>query len=213
MKSVHDGIREGEVTYHGLWTPALSFGICLSIGGLNDDGSTGTTGWEAAYLPVVGFEVEFSQGADDYVTTILASSRRAHYSSDMFMRPERSMQAFGLASGSDAVQIGGTVGSQHMYQDISQANTATANAAMPSAQSINASMADAGYAAQTDHTGNMTRKEGTAQAQGVGDNVVSNNAAANASAGMGDMQTSIGNAQEGMGNAQEAMGNPQDGIG
>ena len=216
MKSVQDGVREGEVTYHGLWTPALSFGICLNIGGLNDDGSTGTTGWEAAYLPVVGFEVEFSQGADDYVTTILASSRRAHYSSEMFMRPERSMQAFGLASGSDAVQIGGTVGSQHAYGDASAANTATASSAMPSAQLINASMADAGFGASTDHTGNMTRKEGTATGQGLGDNIVGNNAAANAGAGTVRGMDSIRTLNEVLGGGEagsEAASRPQGGGG
>jgi hypothetical protein len=155
LLSTKDGVREGDVVYHGLWTQALTFGICLNIG-LVADGVTGTSGWEAAYLPVVGFEVEFSQGADDYVTSIICSSRRAHYSAEMFMRPERSMQAFGLASGSDAVQIGGTVGSQYAYEDASKANTANANAAMPSAQSINANMAAAGYGAQ-DHVGNPTR--------------------------------------------------------
>jgi len=156
LKSVQDGVREGSVLYHGLWTPALSLGICLNIG-LVADGATGTSGWEAAELPVVGFEVEFSQGPDDYITTIQCSSRRAHYSAEMFMRPERSMMAFGLASGSDTAQIGGTTSSAYAYGDRSSANAANAQANTPaSAESIHSSMADAGYGAG-DRIGNPSR--------------------------------------------------------
>jgi len=211
LKSVQDGVREGEIVYHGLWTPALSFGICMNIN-LVADGTTGTSGWEAAFLPVVGYHVEFSQGPDDYLTTIVCSSRRAHYSAEMFLRPERSMRAFGLSSGSDAVQFGGMADTQHAYGDASAANAANASSAMPSAQSINANMSDAGYGSATDHAGNASRQEGTATGSGAGNDIVGNAAAA-AGAGMGPMQTSIGSPQAGMGNAQEGMGNPQEGIG
>jgi hypothetical protein len=170
LKSTKDGVREGSVLYHGLWTPALSLGICLNIG-LVADGATGTSGWEAAYLPVVGWEVEFSQGPDDYVTTIECSSRRQHFSAEMFMRPERSMQAFGLASGSDSVQIGGTTSSAYAYGDASAANTANAQANTPaSADSIHQSMADAGFGAG-DKIGNPSRPKPTAddRSNGGGD--------------------------------------------
>lgn len=107
LGSVKDGIVEGQVTYHGAYESALAFGKALNIAGKTVTGGTDTTGWEAAALPIVGVDWEWPQGADDYLTTIALSTRRAHYSAEMFLRPERRGLSVGLAEGGDVLMLGG----------------------------------------------------------------------------------------------------------
>jgi hypothetical protein len=66
-----------------------TFGMALNVAGTKPDGTADTTGWEAAALPVTEVGLEWSQGADDYVTTMSASNRRVHYTAEMFFSPER----------------------------------------------------------------------------------------------------------------------------
>lgn len=103
LKSVKDGVIEGSVEYHGFYAAALPFGIALNIAG------AATTGWEDAALPVVGVDVAWSQGPEDYMTTMSVSNRKGHYSAEMFMRPERSFAPIGIPGG-DSDPFGGITG-------------------------------------------------------------------------------------------------------
>jgi hypothetical protein len=168
LKSVQDGVREGDVVYHGLYPAALTFGICLNIAGKTDSGGVDTTGWEAAELPVIGFEVEFSQGADDYVTTLNCSSRRGHLSAEIFLKPERSMTAFGLASGSDATSFVGTFGLGDVRAQASNGSTAFGEAQQAGAGGIAdasssgmQSIAAGGQGAQAGIVGSMANQMGS----------------------------------------------------
>lgn len=105
--SVKDATIEGGVTYHGMYEGALTFGKALNVAGLRLDGTADTTGWEAAALPVVEVGLEWPQGADDYLTTMSASNRRAHYTAEMFLAPERQFQMIGFQGEGDYTAMGG----------------------------------------------------------------------------------------------------------
>lgn len=141
LKSIHDGAREGTVIHHGFYALALTFGMSLDIAGLKDDGTADTTGYEAAHIPVVGVSVEFSQGASDYEFEIEISSRRAHYSAEIFLRPERRFQSVGLGAGSDVMVAGSSASYDRAQQHIA-AVSAEASAPVTAANDYAAARTD-----------------------------------------------------------------------
>jgi hypothetical protein len=85
LDAVKDAIVEGVIVYHGLYTPALTFGNGISVTG---DGYT--TGWEGLNLPIVETEVLWNDRApSSHTTTMFLSNRRAWMSSGDFLRPSR----------------------------------------------------------------------------------------------------------------------------
>lgn len=93
LDSVKDTVVEGSLTYYGMFASALTCGMALQVAG-----SGYSTGWESlAGLAVVEVEVEWPQREGmDYRTTLHCSSRRHHYSSEMFLRPERTYLPMGF---------------------------------------------------------------------------------------------------------------------
>jgi hypothetical protein len=88
LDSVKDTVVEGAVTYHGLYLPALTPGMALSIAGAH--GSTViTTGWEAIACPVAECELVWnnSGAGSTFTTQISVSNRRALFSGEIFARP------------------------------------------------------------------------------------------------------------------------------
>jgi hypothetical protein len=111
LDAVKDGVREGTVLYHGMYEPALTYGLALNIAGLKDDGTTDTTGWEAAALPIQEVEIEWSQGPDDYITRMTVSNRKpGHLGAEMFLAPEQRFTPIGLAEGADPLVLGNPYG-------------------------------------------------------------------------------------------------------
>lgn len=85
LDACKDAIVEGAVVYHGLYTPALTFGNGVSV-----TGSGYTTGWEGLNLPIVDVEVLWNDGqASAHTTTMQLSNRRAWMTSGDFLRPSR----------------------------------------------------------------------------------------------------------------------------
>jgi hypothetical protein len=85
LDSVKDTVVEGAVTYHGLFIDALTFGLGISV-----TGSAYTTGWESLNLPIVAVDLEWNSGsAANYTTTMHVSNRRAHLTTDSFLKPDR----------------------------------------------------------------------------------------------------------------------------
>lgn len=85
--SVKDTIVSGTVVYHGLYLTALQAGQSISVAG-----SAYTTGYEGLKLPIRAVELhwEIGQGrAVNYTTVMQLSNRRAHYTADSFLRPDR----------------------------------------------------------------------------------------------------------------------------
>jgi hypothetical protein len=92
LDSVKDPIVEGNVTYYGLYTPALTPGIALSIAG-----NGYTTGWESAAVAVIEAQIEWCTAPGqplNYVTTMRCSSRRAHFTDAAFAHPDRTGVTF-----------------------------------------------------------------------------------------------------------------------
>jgi len=105
LDSVKDAIVEGSVTLQRLYTPALGFGVGLSI-----EGARYETGWEGVNLPVVQVDVSWnSRGASSHTTTLQVSNRRANYAATAFLQPER-RAGEGIAGGFDFSTGGGFSG-------------------------------------------------------------------------------------------------------
>ncbi len=88
--SVKDTIVEGQIVYHGLYNTALAAGQGYSV-----TGSTYSTGYEGLNLPAqeVSLYWNFQLGQPiTYTTVISVSNRRAHYTSEAFLRPDRTLQ-------------------------------------------------------------------------------------------------------------------------
>ena len=84
LDSVKDIVMEGSVTYLGFYEDALTPGIRLNIAG-----NGYTTGWESAALPVVESELLWNADGVSLTTVMKCSNRRAHYSADAFLHPDR----------------------------------------------------------------------------------------------------------------------------
>lgn len=85
LDSGKDAALSGTITYLGLYEDALTPGLAVSIAGDGYD-----TGWESAALPVVEGGLEWPIGGPVGLLTIMrCSNRRAHYSADVFMAPDR----------------------------------------------------------------------------------------------------------------------------
>jgi hypothetical protein len=83
--SVSDTIVEGSVVFHGLYLPGLTPGLGLSVTGRGY-----TTGWEGLNLTVTECELTWNHGEPAQYTTVMnCSNRRAHFSAEAFMRPDR----------------------------------------------------------------------------------------------------------------------------
>jgi hypothetical protein len=95
LDSVKDGVVEGTVTYHGLYTTALTMGQALKIAG---SGYTSGYGWSANAIPIVECELEWT-GATLHTTRMKLSNRRAHYSAGAFLHPARTGLTWGPAEG------------------------------------------------------------------------------------------------------------------
>ena len=95
LDSVKDTKVEGQVTFLGLYTPALTMGIALNIAG-----NGYTTGWESsaiAAVPVVECQLEYGTGpgnATSWITTMKCSNRMAHFDADQFLKPDRTGMGF-----------------------------------------------------------------------------------------------------------------------
>jgi hypothetical protein len=102
LESVKDTVVEGEITYLGLFEPALTMGLAANVTGLGY-----TTGWENLSsfvghpgLPIVEVELAWNyQGPVSHTMRLRCSNRRAHYTAGMFLKPDRA----GLTWGSDEV--------------------------------------------------------------------------------------------------------------
>jgi hypothetical protein len=87
VQELHDALSrpviEGQLTYFGLWAPALGFGQAVTIAGADAD-----TGFESYSLPVVEAEITWPQGlGPDFITQLSLSNRRGPFSGEVFMRP------------------------------------------------------------------------------------------------------------------------------
>jgi hypothetical protein len=100
LDSCKDATYEGTITYYGLFTSALTFGLAVTV-----TGAGYTTGWETMSsfsghpgLPVVEVELDYGDeaGASIYKTTLHCSNRRAHYSASEFLHPARSFVPIGF---------------------------------------------------------------------------------------------------------------------
>jgi len=103
LDSVKDAVVEGSILYHGMYAAALTFGLALNVAG--DEGGSFATGWSSTDIPsglaVVEVSIEWGESpgdAEDFRTTMHVSNRRAHYSAEMFMHPQRSFNAIGFES-------------------------------------------------------------------------------------------------------------------
>ena len=84
LDSVKDIVMEGTITYLGLYEDALTPGIRVSVAG-----NGYTTGWESAELPVVQSELLWNADGVSLPTVLKCSNRRAHYSAEAFLHPDR----------------------------------------------------------------------------------------------------------------------------
>lgn len=94
LDSVKDAICEGVITYIGLYEPALAPGTAYSI-----TGETYTTGWEGLSLANVETELAWSVDGQKWVTSIRVSNRRAHFSAEAFLHPDRTGVTFDFGGG------------------------------------------------------------------------------------------------------------------
>jgi len=86
LDSVSDTVVEGEIVIHDLFEAGLTFGTAASV-----TGDTYTTGWEDLALPILESRLRWNSGAGTHYTmTLHCSNRRSHYTSEAFMRPDRS---------------------------------------------------------------------------------------------------------------------------
>lgn len=115
LDSVKDSIVDGTVTYHGLYSSALTPGVAISV-----TGNGYTTGWEGLDLPILECTLRWNSGTGtQYTTEMSVSNRRAHFSASAFLHPDRQIggQSFdgagfgySLASMSRRYQIDTTQG-------------------------------------------------------------------------------------------------------
>lgn len=84
VDSVKDAVVEGRVTYYGLYEAALYPGIAANV-----TGSSYSTGFESANATVVKGVLDWNAQGLPMRTTLECSNRRAHYSAEMFLQPER----------------------------------------------------------------------------------------------------------------------------
>jgi hypothetical protein len=103
LDSVKDARIEGTIMYLGLYEPALTMGISLSIAA---SGYTVPYGWGSANLPVVECELEFG-GATLHTTHMRCSNRRDPYSAGQFMHPDRTGITWGPPDGNEPMVLGG----------------------------------------------------------------------------------------------------------
>jgi|GEM_PF-1763488 len=102
LDSIKDAICEGSITYYGLYTPALTFGMSANVAGADGGVLTYPTGWESLALPVIGVDLVWTQEEGMLYKTVLhCSNRKDHYSADMFMHPQRIGGAIGTGEGGD----------------------------------------------------------------------------------------------------------------
>lgn len=84
LDAVKDPAIEASVIYRGLYEAALEPGVAISLAG---DGYP--TGWEGLEAPVVSCTIEWNKQGVPIGTVLDLSTRRAAYSAEMFLRPER----------------------------------------------------------------------------------------------------------------------------
>jgi hypothetical protein len=85
--SVKDTIVSGTVVYHGQYLTGMQAGQGISIAG-----NGYTTGYEGLSVPIRSAELHWEIGpgrAVNFTTVMQLSNRRAHYTSDAFLRPDR----------------------------------------------------------------------------------------------------------------------------
>ena len=84
LKTVHDTVYEGSLTYHGKATAWLTLGKSLNIARYG-----GTTGWESIAAAVKSVTLQWPQsGADIWRTGLQFSSRRRPFSGDrLYLHP------------------------------------------------------------------------------------------------------------------------------
>ena len=85
LDSVKDTVVEGTIVYHGLFKPALTFGLGISV-----TGSTYMTGWESLNIPIVAVDLTWnSRSPWHYTTTMAVSNRRSHLTTGALLPPSR----------------------------------------------------------------------------------------------------------------------------
>jgi hypothetical protein len=119
LDSVKDAIVEGEITLLGLYEPALTMGLAVTVTGLGY-----TTGWEnlsssAGHpgLPVIAVELDWNaSGPVDHTMRLRCSNRRAHNSATMFLKPARTGATWGGFEGFDIAEAARSLGVGQAWQ-------------------------------------------------------------------------------------------------
>lgn len=102
LDSVKNTILEGSVQYLGLYEAAMEMGYALNIAGT---ACVGTTGWESGSvdpIPIVECTVGWNTepgAATSWTTTLRCSNRMAHFSAEMYLKPDRTGITFDWEGG------------------------------------------------------------------------------------------------------------------
>ena len=129
LDSGKDAALSGTITHMGLYEGALTPGLAVSIAGDGYD-----TGWESAALPVVEGGLEWPVGGPiGLLTTMVCSNRRAHYSADVFMAPDRTGGALDLGGSLDLSGVTAPVPTWG-FQDAAKTFTGLTSQALASAR-------------------------------------------------------------------------------
>lgn len=115
LDSVKDPVEEGTVVYEGLYEDALEMGIALSIAG-----NGYATGWEASAIPVIECQLEWNTGpgsVTSHTTTMRLSSRKAHFSAEAFLKPDRTGVTFEWEHELDLTPLSTPAGIAEAYSD------------------------------------------------------------------------------------------------
>src|SRR5512135_890974 len=100
LDSVKDTVVEGEITYLGLFEPALTMGLAANVTGRGY-----TTGWELLTsfdghpgLPIVEVELTWNyRGPVAHTIRLRCSNRRAHYTAGSSSSPDRAGLSWGTS--------------------------------------------------------------------------------------------------------------------
>jgi hypothetical protein len=110
LDSVKDARVQGTVTYHGIYTPALTMGLALTIAA---SGYTAPYGWGSLAIPVLECELDLAPAGTLQTTRMRVSNERAHYAPQAYLHPDRTGITWGPPDGTigtGASGFGGQLG-------------------------------------------------------------------------------------------------------
>jgi hypothetical protein len=140
LDSVKDARVEGTVTYHGLFSPALTMGNALTIAAT----PYGTPyGWSGMSIPILETELEWT-GSMLHTTRMRVSNRREHYSVGAFLHPNRTGITWGPPPGAE-----GLTGMAAAARALAIARDPAAAAAAMAAESITRSLGETAKSAES----------------------------------------------------------------